>query len=286
MPDFHAIDDLAAARTWLFVPGDRPDRFAKARSGGADVVIIDLEDAVAVAHKERARRAVAAAIAEDGSFAVRVSAPGSSAGEHDLLALASAGVRPRAVVIAKSEDPAEADEVGRLIGAPVIALIESARGLEAAAAIAAAESVVRLALGAVDLSLDLGSEPDDDVLAPVRSRLVVASRLAVIARPIDSPSLHIGASEQVRDAAITARRFGMGGKLCIHPAQVPVVAAAFLPSAEEIEAARAVLDAAAHDGAAQAGGQMIDLPVIARARSVLAAATSELIPATREGNPE
>lgn len=274
MPEVPPIVANDAARTWLFVPGDRPERFAKARSSGADAVIIDLEDAVAAPSKELARRAAAATVAADDAFAVRVSSPGSADGARDIEDLASAGARPRAVVVAKAEDPTALAEVGRILGAPVIALIESARGLEAAADIAKTAAVVRLALGAVDLSLDLGSEPDDDVLAPVRSRLVVASRVASIAPPIDSPSLSIADSEGVRAAAATARRFGMGGKLCIHPAQVPHVAAAFLPTASEIERARSILTAAAHHGAAQVDGQMIDLPVIARAQRVLADAES------------
>jgi len=270
MPEPQVVPDVAAARTWLFVPGDRPDRFEKARASGADAVIIDLEDAVAISAKQRARHATAAAIAANSTFAVRISPPDSREGARDLEALAATGAHPRAVVVAKAEDPAALDEIGRVLGAPVIALIESARGVEAAAEIAASTSVVRLALGAVDLSLDLGSEPDDDVLAPVRSRLVIVSRAAGIAPPIDSPSLHIAATERVRAAAATARRFGMGGKLCIHPAQVPIVASAFLPTIAEIERARAILDAVAHEGAAQVEGEMIDLPVIARAQRLLA----------------
>lgn len=272
MSELGTIEVIETARTLLFVPGDRPDRFEKARSSGADAIIIDLEDAVATADKEDARHEAIAAVAADGSFFVRVSSPDTRDGARDLEAFVSAGARPRALVVAKAEDPSTLEQTGRILGVPVIALIESARGLESVVEIAAAASVVRLAFGAVDLSLDLGSEPDDDVLAPVRSRLVVVSRVAGIAPPIDSPSLHIADAERVRAAGVTARRFGMGGKLCIHPAQVPIIDAAFLPTAAEIQRARAILDAAAHDGAAQVDGQMIDLPVIARAHRVLAEA--------------
>ncbi|GAA3007791.1 HpcH/HpaI aldolase/citrate lyase family protein [Microbacterium aurantiacum] len=270
MPDVALSTDVITARTWLFVPGDRPERYAKALASGADMVIIDLEDAVAPSEKDRARYEASTAISRGGSFAVRVGATPGEDGERDVEALRAAGARPRAIVVAKAEDPAALDHVGRTLGAPVIALIESARGLEAASEIAAASSVARLALGAVDLSLDLDSVPDEDVLAPVRSRLVVASRAARLAGPLDSPSLDIAALERVGAAASTARRVGMGGMLCIHPAQVPVVATAFLPSEAEVSRARAILDAAAHDGAAQIDGQMIDLPVLERARRVLA----------------
>lgn len=262
MPELARRVDVPAARTWLFVPGDRPERYAKALASGADGVIIDLEDAVASSEKDRARRETAAAIARDGSFAVRIGALPGGDGERDVEALLAVGAHPSAIVVAKAEDPVALDQVGRALGAPVIALIESARGLEAASEIAAASSVARLALGAVDLSLDLDSLPDDDVLAPVRSRLVVASRAAGLAGPLDSPSLDIAVLERVRDAASTARRFGMGGKLCIHPAQVSVVASAFLPSEAEVARARAILVAAADGGAAQMDGQMIDFPVL------------------------
>lgn len=269
------IDSLAAvrrARTWLFVPGDRPERFTKARSSGADAVIIDLEDAVAASEKERARRETAAALAADGGFAVRIGAPSTVEGASDIEALAASGVAPWAVVVAKAEDASELEEVARILRAPVIALVESAKGLEAAAALAASPAVMRLAFGAVDLSLDIEAAADDDVLAPVRSRLVMVSRAAGIAAPIDTPSLDIEDNDRTRAAATVSRRFGMGGKLCIHPRQVSVVASAFLPTLEEVARARRILDASDHDGAARLDGQMIDLPVLERARRVIAEA--------------
>lgn len=266
------MDAVLRARTWLFVPGDRPERFAKARSSGADAVIIDLEDAVAASEKERARRETSAALAADSGFAVRIGAPSTVDGARDIETLAASETAPWAVVVAKAEDPDELEEVGRILRAPVIALVESAKGLEAAARLAASSAVMRLAFGAVDLSLDIDAAADDDVLAPVRSRLVMVSRAAGIAAPIDTPSLDIEDSDRTRAAATVARRFGMGGKLCIHPRQVPVVASAFLPTLEEVARARRILDAADHDGAARLDGQMIDLPVLERARRVLAAA--------------
>lgn len=272
MSEIASLAAVRRARTWLFVPGDRPERFAKARSSGADAVIIDLEDAVAASEKERARRETSAALAADSGFAVRIGAPSTVAGARDIETLAASGTAPWAVVVAKAEDPDELEEVARVLRAPVIALVESARGLEAAAALAASASVVRLAFGAVDLSLDIGAVAEDDVLAPVRSRLVMTSRAAGIAAPIDTPSLDIENSERTRAAAVVARRFGMGGKLCIHPRQVPVVASAFLPTLDEVERARKILDAADHDGAARVDGQMIDFPVLERARRVVAEA--------------
>jgi len=267
------MSDMASdlARTWLFVPGDRPDRFDKAVASGADAVIIDLEDAVDAARKPAARAAAAAAVAR-GDFSVRVSSVGDDAGLRDLDALSSADARPAAVILAKAEDPDAVSKVVSALGCPVVPLVESAAGLEAAAELAAAEGVARLAFGAVDFSLDIDASPDPDVLAYARSRLVTVSRAHGIAAPLDTPSLAIADAAAVAAEAGLARRFGMGGKLCIHPAQVPVVAAAFRPTEREASEARRVLAAAEGDGAAALDGRMIDLPVLERARRVLARA--------------
>ncbi|MCU1476776.1 MAG: citrate lyase [Subtercola sp.] len=264
------IRSLAAARTWLFVPGDRPDRFAKAVNSGADVVIADLEDAVAPLAKPAARRDVVAALNNGVGLAVRLNAPGTAAFEADLDALAAARRPPRAVIVSHSEDAASLGTVAERLGVPIVALIESARGLVACSELAAVPGVVRFAFGAVDYSLDIGARPDDDVLAYAQSRLVAVSRAAALAAPIDTPSLAIGDTEAVVVSARRARRFGMGGKLCIHPAQVNVVEQAFRPTGAEVARARSLLAAASDDGAAAFDGEMIDRPVLERARQIVA----------------
>ncbi|CAN5276272.1 CoA ester lyase [soil metagenome] len=264
------IRSLQGARTWLFVPGDRPERFGKAVDSGADVVIADFEDAVAPAAKPAARRAVMAALNNGVDLAVRLNAPGTADFDLDLGALDSAHRPPRAVVVAKSEDVPSLAAVADRLRVPIVALIESARGLMACAELAAVPRVVRFAFGAVDYSLDISATADDDVVAYARSRLVAVSRAAALAAPLDTPSLAIGDSEAVAEAARLARRFGMGGKLCIHPAQVPVVAQAFRPTEAEVARARALLAAASDDGAASFDGQMIDRPVLERARQIVA----------------
>ncbi|GEK81672.1 HpcH/HpaI aldolase/citrate lyase family protein [Agrococcus baldri] len=258
------------ARSWLFVPGDRSDRFLKAQASGAGVVVLDLEDAVQGERKPAARREVVAALEAGGDYVVRVSALEQEDGRQDIAALVGASARPVAILAAKAEEAAAMEAIAHAVGAPVVALIESARGLEAVSELARSKAVMRLALGAVDLTLDLGAEPHADVLAPIRSRLVVASRAAGIAAPLDTPSIEIRQLAHVRDEAKLAKRFGMGGKLCIHPAQVPEVEAAFRSSEAEAEWAAAVLEAALHEGAAQFDGQMIDRPVLERARRILA----------------
>ncbi|MDZ4044327.1 MAG: aldolase/citrate lyase family protein, partial [Rhodoglobus sp.] len=157
---------LATASVWLFVPGDRPDRFDRAGSSGANVAIVDLEDAVAPDRRSVARVAVVEALARGARIAVRVSSPSTADGSADLDALATCANRPLAIVVAKAEGVAELERVGAL-GVPLVPLVESAAGLLAAPTLARYPGTVRLAFGAVDFSLDVGCSPDPDVLGPV-----------------------------------------------------------------------------------------------------------------------
>lgn len=263
-------DGVAAARSLLFVPGSRPDRFDKAASSGADLVIIDLEDAVAAADKERARDAAEAWLAHGNRAAVRINAPGTPWCEADLGVAARYGCP---VVIPKAEDHAVlADLAARTAGrCHLVPLIETALGVERAHQVCSTPGAVRAAFGNVDLAAQLGVAHDDHAaLACARSRLVVASAAASIGPPID------GVTTAVRDAGVLradiahARRLGFSGKLCIHPAQIEGVAAGFTPSAEEVRWARAVLGAG--ESVTTVDGHMVDAPVLIRARRVLAAA--------------
>lgn len=266
---------VAGAVTALFVPGDRPDRFAKAASSGADVVIMDLEDAVAPEMKQAALAAVIEALSgPDGLRAlVRVNAVGTATYEDEitaLLALANhAGHGLAGIAIPKAEDPVAVQHVGEALppGLDLVPLIESAAGLVRAFELAAVPAVTRLAFGAIDFVLDIDAEAIDGVLDYVRAQLVIASRAAGVAAPLDSPSVDIRDLERVRAAARAARSFGFGGKLCIHPAQLDEVAAAFAPTAEDIAWAQRVIGASG--GAVQLDGQMIDRPVTDRANRIL-----------------
>ncbi|NYE19649.1 HpcH/HpaI aldolase/citrate lyase family protein [Microbacterium immunditiarum] len=274
---------LSGARSWLFVPADRPERFDRAVGSGADVVIVDLEDAVAVENKEHGRRALVAALESGLRCVVRVSPLGTSAGARDLEVLVGARARPIGVMLAKCENADDAEHVAARLDVPVIALIESALGVESAVSIAQSSAVVQLALGPLDLALDLDAEVSETVLGPVRSRLVIASRAAGIAGPLDGPETEVRELGVVQERAIAARAAGMAGKLCIHPAQVPVVARAFEPSAEEIAFARRVMGVADSGGAHLIDGVMVDLPVVERARRVLARARGGAASVPRRG---
>ncbi|MDX3387986.1 CoA ester lyase [Streptomyces niveiscabiei] len=261
---------IAAARTLLFVPGHRPDRFDKAAASGTDLVVIDLEDAVAADDKDRARDNADTWLGLGNTAVVRVNPPGTPWFEADLARAADHGCP---ILIPKAEDPyVLAEIVARTAGrCPMIPLAETALGIERAHSVCAVPGVVRAAFGNVDLATQLGVAHDDHVaLTHARSRLVLASAATGVHAPLD------GVTTAVRDPAALgadvahARRLGFTGKLCIHPAQVGPVADGFAPTAGELRWARSVLDAG--DSVTTVDGQMVDRPVLERARGVLARA--------------
>jgi citrate lyase subunit beta/citryl-CoA lyase len=266
---------MAAAASYLFVPALRLDRVEKARAGAAHEVIVDLEDAIAAGDKDAARRAVAE-IPAGRPVHVRVNGRGTPHHEDDLRAVAAAASASAvsAVVVPKVES---ADDLaGAAAAVPphvaVIALVETARGIVAADAIAAA-GPARLLFGSFDYVADIGARPGPEVLAYPRSRLVVASRAAGLPAPVDGPTLATGDDDLLRVEAQAARVLGMGGKLCIHPAQLAVVHEVFGASEDELAWARNVLAAAADHGGGvfTLDGSMVDEPVLARARRLLGA---------------
>jgi citrate lyase beta subunit len=248
----------------LFVPGDRPERFSKAVASGADLAIVDLEDAVAPAKKPEAREAARSAFAAGLDAVLRINPPTSEFGAADLAAFA--GLRPRAIMVPKVET---ADEVGDIrIGAPLIALIESVRGLRNIDAIAAEPNVIALGFGAFDLCAELGAEPIPEILGPYRSAVVAAARLAKKAA-LDAPFLGIGDIAGALEDARRAVAYGFDGKLAIHPSHVAPLREAFTPSPDEVRHARAVLEAIESGGVAVVNGKMVDPPLVASAQRVL-----------------
>lgn len=263
---------IQSAVTALFVPGDRPDRYEKAVRSGADLVIIDWEDAVAAEHKSAARTAAVAALETGGIRAlVRVNAAGSDGVEDDLAALTELGSRDGhglvGVVVPKAADPAFLAIVAAATRRPVVALIESALGVTGARALAAVPGVDRLAFGALDLAYDLGSDVDALTGQVARAEVVIASRAAGLPGPFESPSTDLRDLERVESTTRAARSLGFGGRLCIHPAQLAAVRAGFAPTAEEIDWARGI--AGTGDGVERVADQMVDRPVLERARRIL-----------------
>jgi citrate lyase subunit beta/citryl-CoA lyase len=259
------------ARSYLFVPGNRPDRFQKALNAGAHAVIVDLEDGVRPDEKKSARQSVARWLDPSRPVVVRVNAPGTEWFEEDLELCAKPGVA--ALMLAKAESAGQVLDVAKRSKA-VLPQIETARGFSSARDIAGCAGVQRLVFGPLDFQADLGIDGDKEELLFFRSQLVLISRLAGIQPPVEGPTTAINDGDLVRADAARARRLGFGAKLCIHPKQVPIVNECFLPTTEEIEWARKVMKAAAlsHGGAVAVDGKMVDRPVILRAERVLSEA--------------
>lgn len=255
------------ARSYLFVPGDRPERFDKACVAGADAVIIDLEDAVAPARKAAARDALAAWLPGPRPVLIRINAAGTGWFDDDLALCGRDGVE--GIVLPKAEREEQLAAVAHAGAAALYPLIETAHGIANARALAEAPPVRRLMFGAIDFALDLGIEGDDDALLYFRSQLVLASRLAGLAPPVDGVTTALDEPAVLRRDALRARRLGFGAKLCIHPKQVAPVNQAFLPSAEEVDWARRVIEAAGSGAAVAVDGSMVDRPVLLRAQRII-----------------
>jgi citrate lyase subunit beta / citryl-CoA lyase len=266
----------ALPRTYLFVPGNRPERFAKALASGADAVVLDLEDAVAAEAKGDAREAIAewaaaAGPADRARVVVRINDAASSCFAADLRLLSDTGLAT--VMLPKAEAPEEVGAVRAAVPhASVLALVESARGVARVDAVAAAAGVMRLAFGTLDYALDLDLDITEgpDALAYAASRMAIAARVAGLAAPVAGVTPQLDDEAQLLADLAWSRRHGFGAKLCIHPKQVAAIHAALAPGPQDLDWARRVLAAeAASPGAARLDGRMIDRPVVLQAQRTL-----------------
>ena len=259
-----------SARSYLYVPADRPEMLAKSADRGADALIVDLEDAVAPSRKVEARRALSDFLPGPAETWVRVN------NHPDLLAddvAASAGAA--GIVLAKAE-PATLAQVVSITSLPLTPLIETAVGLLAAEEMASVTGVERLAIGEADLSAELGVTPGDDgvELLYARSKLVVASAAAGIDAPTGPVFTDFRDADGLGRSTEALARLGFGSRPAIHPAQVEVINEAFTPTPEQLVAARELIEAfeealAAGAGAAASDGVMFDAAVVRQARRVL-----------------
>ncbi len=256
------------------MPANRPDLAAKAPRSQPDLIVLDLEDAVPPQEKAPARAGLRDAAASAGAtgtpVAVRVNPVGSPWFDEDLAALPSGTA---VVVVPKLDTAAAADEV-RAAGVPVVAGIETVRGVATAQQWLSAE-LAGCYFGAEDYVADLGGvrTPGNEEVATARALVAMAARLAGVPA-LDMVTLDFGDDERYLREAAEARALGYAGKLCIHPAQVPLAHRAFTPSDEEVERARRLL--AAYEEAVAAGratlafeGEMVDEVVAKRARAVI-----------------
>jgi citrate lyase subunit beta/citryl-CoA lyase len=277
------VPALALARTFLFVPADRPERHARALATGAGGVIVDLEDAVAPERKVAARAGLAASFAalpaaDRSRLLVRINASGTP-WHADDCALAGellASGLIAGVVLPKAEGAADLSGLAKALGPKgvLVPLIESAAGLAAVDEIAAAPQVLRLAFGNLAFQADRGlaCDADEAELVPVRLALLLASRRAGLPAPIDGVTPDWRNARRLAADTARARRGGFGAKLCIHPDQVAPVHAALGPSTEELAWARRVTEAvgAAGGGVVSLDGRMVDAPVLRLAQRLLA----------------
>lgn len=285
-------------RTFLFAPGNHPRRVEKALGLEADAVILDLEDAVAVSDKAAARKSVAEALRRPrrGRGYVRVNAPSTPFCYRDLVETLHDKVD--GVFLPKVESAADLHAVDWLMAAlerdqgiaegsiDLVPMVETAAGVARVDRIVQARNlrpysapwrVQRVAFGAADFSFDAGLAPslEEPELAGARDRVVLASRAAGMEAPLDSPWFHLRDMDGLRRALERSRRGGFQGRLCVHPDQVPVANQAFTPSADEVARAERI-DAAFREVEAKGGaavevdGQMVDYPVVYRARALLA----------------
>lgn len=292
--------EAAGLRSWLFTPANHARRVEKVFQSGADVAILDLEDAVAPEEKPAARAAAVQALARPrtGAGYVRVNAFDTAWCYADLQAVVARGVD--GIVLPKVEGAEALRTVDWFVGqlererglAPgaidLVPLIETAAGLAALESICgAAPRVSRLAFGGADYTadLDLVWTADEDEFAYARARLTHCSRVAGLEPPVDTVVVQIRDHERFRAAARRGRQLGFQGKLCIHPDQVPLANEVFGPTPDEIAHARRVVDAwsaAERQGLAsiQLEGYFVDPPIAARARRILAVAARDAARAT------
>ena len=271
---------VSATRSWLFTPGTRPDRFAKASAVGADVAIIDLEDSVAPNEKESAREVALGYLASPRNararIALRINGLDKAAGVADVNALLHVRTWPDFLVLPKTETSGHLQILDRLLAAAganthLIGIVESAAGLAAVEAISAATPrLAGLMLGAADLAADLGADAAWEPLAFARSRLVAASALHAV-MPIDSPFFDIHDERGLREETGRAIALGFEAKAAIHPNQIAIINAALTPTEAAVAKARAIIAENAK-GVGTVGGEMIDEAVARKARRVLAAA--------------
>ena len=269
-----------SARSFLFVPATRPERIVKALASGADAVIVDLEDAVAPADKNAARLGLAQSwevlnARQRERILVRTNAATTTWYQDDCRLLGNLSRHGLVgVVLPKAESVADLDALAQALpAAALLPLIESAQGLHAIDLLARAPGVLRLVFGHLDFQADIGMHcgPDESELASVRLAMVLASRRAGLAPPVDGVTADMEDATRLEADVLRCRRMGFSAKLCIHPRQAPVVNQAFYGTTAERAWAQRVLQASREQGpgAFRLDGQMVDAPVLQLALSLL-----------------
>jgi citrate lyase subunit beta/citryl-CoA lyase len=268
---------LSDACSFLFVPATQPERYGKALASGADGVIIDLEDAVGLDDKAKARELLKNAwssisVEQKQRMIIRCNAPGTPFYAADLVLAKELQVQYLMIPKTESHDQING-AAEELENTAFIPMIETPLGLHHLNEIASAEQVLRLALGNLDMQVEMGMSCDENEteIDTARFMLVLASKLAQIAPPLDGVTPSTDDEPRIFAHAQKAKRFGFGAKLCIHPKQIPIIKRAFSPTVEEISWAKRVLaaDNASNGQAVKVDGKMVDRPVVMLAHRIL-----------------
>lgn len=277
------MSNPASFASMLFVPGTRPERFGKALASGADIVCIDLEDAVPQGEKATARQAALDAVAAEtdgrNRLTLRINGITTRSGLEDLIALADAPCRPALLFVPKVESAAEIAIIRGVLGdnAPgIVPLIESMRGMDAIRDIAAAPGIAAMMFGGADFAGELGVEVAWEPLATARGLLVMACAGAGLPA-IDVPHIVLDDPEALAAEARAAKRLGFTAKAAIHPAQVAIINEIFRPTAAELAEAREAQAAfvAAGGAAVRFKGRMLEAPIMRRYQRILAMENNE-----------
>lgn len=272
---------MLTATSLLFVPGSRADRFAKAKAGGADLTVIDLEDAVAAGDKPSARDAALGQIArERKGWAIRMNAVATAAGIRDLAGLVEADALPETMLVPMVESSAEIAIIAGALGETcpdLVPLVETPRGLRHALDIASHSKVAAMMFGGGDFSGELGVELEWEPLLAARQHFILAC--AEARKPaIDVPFIRLEDDAGLAEECARARAIGFAGKAAIHPRQVAAIRAAFAPSEAEVTEAREAL--AAYEAGGQRAirfkGRMLEAPFIKKYRAVIAQAEEQV----------
>jgi citrate lyase subunit beta/citryl-CoA lyase len=262
--------DPVLARSWLLVNGAQDDRFEAAVHSRADIVVLDIEDAVAPKDKVAARDNVVRWLAAGNSDWVRVNGFGTQWWADDLKTLAGTSIGGVMLAMVESVDHVT-ETAKRLPNVPIVALVETARGLERITEIAATKGTFRLAFGIGDFRRDTGFGEDPATLAYARSRFTIAAKAAHLPSAIDGPTIGSNALKLIEATAVSTE-FGMTGKICLSPDQCAVVNEGLSPSQDEIAWAKEFFAEFERDGGEVRNGS--DLPRIARATKILELARS------------
>ena len=282
-------ETIRPLRSWLFAPGNHPRKVEKVFQVGADAVILDLEDAVAIAEKEATRTIVLNALQTDHPCLgyIRINALETDFALEDFNAI----VQPQVdgIVLPKVESADDLTRADGIItdlekqrglpigGIDLLPIIETAKGVHRLDHIAGSGTrVKRLSFGAGDFTKDMGikwSGEERELIYP-RSRFTLASRVAGLEQPIDTVFIDLANDEHFKQSVHTALTFGFQGKLCIHPKQVPVVNMVFTPTDKELEQAKAIIAAfeqaeAAGSASIQVNGYFVDYPIVEKAERVV-----------------